>query len=251
MVLFFVNFGSKVLTMKRYFSLLALFFFLAVTSLAQETSPIVEDTVKKADWRLQSQWGLGIKGGLRGVGFEVIKGFGDRINIRFGYSAFEMPFTLNQSLESFEIQADTRLVLGGPSLFVDLYPVKNYIHFTLGAVQNRTLVGLSLSTTNSFPYGDIMIPPSEMGSITAQVTPELPFSPYLALGFGNTLSRNHRVSFNFEIGAIYHGEPQVTLTGEGVVGPIASENNARILAQSIAPYQLMPNFALQFSFRIL
>jgi len=109
---------------------------------------------------------------------------------------------------------------------------------------------VEITSLSSYPYGDITVPPSEVGSLSATLTPGLKFSPYLALGVGNTLSRAHRVSFNFEMGAMYHGAPQLGLEGQGIIGPIASEHNQQVLMTAIEQYKWFPMASIQLSFRI-
>jgi hypothetical protein len=44
------------------------------------------------------------------------------------------------------------------------------------------------------PFGDLMIPTADVGTLDAELTLGMPVSPYLGLAFGNTLSRKHRLS---------------------------------------------------------
>lgn len=196
-------------------------------------------------------WGLGLKATTNGVGFELIKGFGERLNIRLGYSTLNIPYSMEMEMEGFEVGADANLGFGGANLLLDYYLVKNVIHVTVGGVYNTMQHTVGIQTLSEFPYGDIMVPADEVGSIQATLSPGLKVSPYAALGFGNTLSRKHRVSFNFELGAMYHGNPQLSLTGEGVIGPMASEHNQNVINEAIAQYQWFPMISMQLSFRII
>ncbi len=238
--------------MKRIATTFLLIAFLLVGSLfAQENTIPESDETPVADWSFASQWGVGIKAGLAGVGFEVIKGFGDRLNVRLGYSNLSIPYSIEQSFEGFDLLAEANVKLGGGSLLVDYYAVKNVIHLTVGIVQNNTLISVGVSPKSGFPYGDLTIPPEAVGRIDAALSLGMPYSPYFGLGFGNTLSRAHRVSFNFELGALYHGAPQLDLSGEGIIGPMASEHNQTVIADAIAQYAWFPALSLQLSFRII
>ncbi len=196
-------------------------------------------------------WGLGIKAGLNGVGFEIVKGFGDRINARLGYSRLVIPYSTAQNIEGYNLQIDANVTLGGANLLFDYYPVKNIFHVTGGLILNNTLVGVDVQSLSSFPYGDINIPAEDVGFISGKLCPGNLVSPYVALGFGNTLSRNHQLSFNFELGTFYQGPPRIELSGEGVIGPMASENNTTVINNAIAQYAWFPMLNVQLTYKIL
>ena len=243
--------------MKNKFALalMALFLFPLVLR-AQEQ---VEDTPATEEVRYGplQLWGVGIKAGTDGVGFELVKGFGTRLNIRIGYQALNIPISypvpadMLPDMGDFSILAEADLQFGGTNLFVDFYPVKNVIHLTGGVMMNAMQHTVSIRSTSEFPYGDIMVPAEDIGVFSLQLTPGNKFSPYLGLGFGNTLSRKHRISFNFELGALYYGSPQVTLSGDGIIGPIASEHNQSVLSEALAPYPWYPMINFQLTFRLL
>lgn len=215
---------------------------------SQESDPTPKE---KKQYPVAGLWGVGIKATTDGFGVEVVKGFGARLNVRLGYSFMKIPFSYPLEMEGFSATAEANLTFGGANLFLDFYPVKNVIHLTAGVIQNNMKHTVSLTPTSEYPYGDIMIPASELGMVEAIITPELKFSPYLALGFGNTLSREHRVSFDFELGALYHGAPQLDLVGTNMLSPMASENNEQVIMDAIAQYSWYPMMSIQLTFRII
>ncbi|MFA6128563.1 MAG: hypothetical protein WC699_14790 [Bacteroidales bacterium] len=196
-------------------------------------------------------WGLGLKATTDGFGVELVKGFGQRLNIRIGYSTLAIPFSQEIPLDGFSARADAKFKFGGANLLIDFYAVKNVIHITGGVLQNAMKHSVTITPTSDYQFGDILVPAADLGSLEATVTPEYKFSPYVALGFGNTLSRQHRVSFNFELGALYHGAPQVNLSGTNMLGPMASPNNAQVLMTAIGQYKWYPMISMQLSFRII
>ena len=196
-------------------------------------------------------WGIGIKASTDGFGFEAVKGFGERLNIRLGYSTMNIPISQSIPMEGFSATVEANLKFGGANLYVDFYPVKNAIHLTAGIMQNAMRHTLTIIPTSEYLYGDIVVPAADLGIVVGEVTPETKISPYLALGFGNTLSRRHRVSFNFEMGALYHGAPQLSLTGTNMLSPMASENNQQVIMDAVAQYKWYPMVSLQLTFRII
>jgi hypothetical protein len=196
-------------------------------------------------------WGLGVKASTGGFGVEVVKGFGPRLNIRLGYSTMAIPISQEVPMEGFTARADATLKFGGANLLVEYYLVKNKIHITAGVLQNSMKHSLTLTPTTEYEFGDIMVPIADIGILQANLTPEYKFSPYVALGFGNTLSREHRFSFNFELGALYHGAPQINLSGSSMLSPMASPNNTQVLMTAIGQYKWYPMISMQLSYRII
>jgi hypothetical protein len=212
-----------------------------------------DTTAAPEKYGIMDLWGIGIKGTTDGVGFEVIKGFGKRLNVRLGYSMLNIPFSypVPDIMEGFTGTIDANFKFGGANLYLDFYPVKNVIHLTAGVIQNSMQHNILITPTSEFPYGDIMVPAADLGTMEAIITPGEKFSPYFALGFGNTLSRAHRVSFNFELGAFYMGSPHLELIGTHILGPLASQNNMQVLMTSVAQYVWYPMLSMQLSFRII
>jgi hypothetical protein len=208
-------------------------------------TPFKEST----EFSWNTRWGLGLKTGLNGIGLDVVKGINSQINARLGYSWLTIPYSTIQNLEGYNLQADAKVTLGGANLLFDYYPVK-VVHLTGGLILNRTLVGVNVKSLSSFLYGDITIPAEDVGTIEARLGPGNRLSPYLAIGFGNTLSAKRRLSFNFELGTFYQGSPEIQLSGNGVIGPMASENNAKIINQAIAQYAWFPMLNFLITYRV-
>jgi len=237
--------------MKKSLSFLLITVLLAssgIKGLSQEADTTV--TIKK-QYPVAGLWGVGIKATTNGLGIEVVKGFGARLNVRLGYSWLQVPFTIPIEQQGISVTADVKMKFGGANLFLDFYPVKNAFHLTAGVMQNGMRHSLMIIPSFDYAYGDIMVPASELGSLEAIVTPKLKFSPYVGLGFGNTLSREHRVSINYELGALYHGAPQLDLVGTKLLSPIASVNNEQVIMDAIAQYRWYPMMSFQMTFRII
>lgn len=238
--------------MKSYATLTAFLVVLALTFTEgfgqHQTTP--PQTENKTNIGMDSLWGIGAKAGLNGVGLELVKTSGNRLNIRLGYSALTFPFSTIQNLDGYNLQADVKVSLRSANFLVDYYPVRNIIHLTGGIIINKTRVGVIVKSLSNLPYGDIIIPAEDMGTISGQISPGNALSPYLAIGVGNILSRKHRLSFNFELGTFYQGSPSIELSGKGVIGPIASEDNEIVINNAIAQYSWFPMLNFQLNYRI-
>lgn len=207
-------------------------------------------TPKDVVYKWKDQRGVGLKFGINGIGLDAIKGITNHIDLRLGYSFLSIPYTTVQTLEGYNLQADATVTMGGANLLADYYPFKNIFHLTGGVLFNQTLVEVDVQSLSAFPFGDISIPTQDVGTITGSLGPGIRLSPYLALGIGRTLSKNHRVSFNFELGAMYQGKPKIELSGDGVIGPMASVNNTTLINDAIAPYPFFPMLNFLIAYKI-
>jgi len=194
-------------------------------------------------------WGFGFKASTNGIGIEVIKGFGEGVNLRIGTSSLNLPYDQIIDVQGFDLLANAQLGFGGINGFIDVH-LTPLIHVTGGIIKNNMYHTVRITSAGDFPLGTVEVPASEVGYVLAELSPEKSFSPYLGIGIGRSLSVKSNFSLNFEIGGIYHGEPQLDLTGDGIIGPIASEENRRIIMEAIAPYKWYPLLTLQFGIRL-
>jgi opacity protein-like surface antigen len=236
--------------MKRFPIIIAIAIVLTIpfpNGQCQTQASASPDSKQKIDWN--SLWGVGVKAGLNGVGLEIVKGMTEKLNVRAGYSWLAIPYSTTQNLEGYNLQVDAKVKLGGADFLADYYLWKK-VRVTGGLIINQTIVGVDVRSLSSFPYGDINIPAEDVGSITAKLGPGTRISPYLAIGIGNTLSRTKRFAFNFEIGTLYQGKPQIELNGIGVIGPMASENNVTVINKAIAQFSWFPMVSFLLTYRV-
>jgi hypothetical protein len=190
--------------------------------------------------QLQGQdWGLGVRAGTAGVGIDVARGVMPGLAIRAGYSHLVIPYTTVQELEGYRLQADAKVQLGGAVVAADWYPWKNNIRITGGLLLNRLNANVEVSSLSGYLYGDILIPAADVGTISAVIRPAL-VSPYLAAGYGLPVTADKRVTFQADLGIVYHGKPRVSMTGSGVIGPMAGEMNQVVINNFLAQYRVYP-----------
>ncbi|MFA5816976.1 MAG: hypothetical protein WC865_15320 [Bacteroidales bacterium] len=229
------------------FSIVVCLLFLPLSSIQSQNA---DSASVNKQYGILDLWGIGIKATTNGVGFEAVKGFGTRLNVRLGYSFLNIPISRDVPMEGYSAKVEANLKFGGANLFLDFYPVKKVIHLTAGVLQNAMRHTVTLTPTSDYPYGDIMVPAADLGIVEAIITPEIKFAPYFALGFGNTLSREHRVSFNFELGTFYQGAPQLSLTGTKKLNLMGSDNNEQLIMAAVAQYKWYPLISLQLTYSI-
>jgi len=198
---------------------------------------------------LKELWGIGLKASTNGFGAEVIKGFGKKQDVRFGFTKMNLLYSQTLSHDGYAFKANADLHFGGIHLLYDYHFFKG-IFITAGAVVNKMKHNISVSMAESILIGDLVIPPGSIGTINAILEPGITFSPYLALGFGKSLSRNKKFSISGELGTLYHGNPNFIMNGDGMIKPIAGEYNTSLLQEAIKPYKWFPILSFQISYRI-
>ncbi len=200
---------------------------------------------------IRDHWGVGAKASTDGIGLEAVKSISSRLNIRLGFSRLRIPYTLDTTLQGITLRAEADLKFRGINLTADYYLVKNWLHLSAGIMQNGQKYSVKVTPLSPFPYGDVDIPATELGTVEAIITPGIIFSPYVGLGFGNTLPVKHRFSFNFEIGTLYHGAPKFDLLATNMLSPMASENNIKAINSALAQFRWYPMVCFQVNYRIL
>jgi hypothetical protein len=153
--------------------------------------------------------GLGIKAGTLGVGIDITKSLLPQLNTRVGFNA--LLFDYNG--DSNDIDYDVDVELGTINLFLDYYPIKtSKFRLTGGILYNRNDISATGKAKNgTFNINDVIYSASDISSLGADIDLNQ-FAPYLGLGYGNTLSKDGKWFFNFDLGAMYHGSPDASLT---------------------------------------
>src|SRR5579864_4926191 len=162
--------------------------------------------------------GVAFSMGTLGFGVQAATAVLHRANVRVGFNFFNynLPtfnkdgakYTGSLNLRSFEAEFDYYLIGG--------------IHISPGGLLydgNKVQANASIPNGDSFTLGGTQY--TAQGNITG--TGNLPLnraSPFLKLGFGNLLPRNHRhLTFNFDIGAVFQEAPKVGISLVGLACP--------------------------------
>lgn len=206
------------------------------------------DDAMSTETEFNKSWAIGLRASTIGVGFEVVKAFSPKFALRAGWNTL----TYSDKIDIDEITADLDLDLevGGPSLMLDFYPFK-WMHITTGALLNNFDASGVLTPRKNYKFGQIIISPEKVGIVQLDVEPEMRLSPYIGIGFGRSISLKHRLAFNFELGAFYHGDPKAQLHATGMLTPSASEAQNNRLNKNLKDYAFYPFLSFQLSYTFL
>lgn len=201
---------------------------------------------------------LGAKVGTLGAGVELTTGLSPQWNARLGVQGG----SYTDRREVSDIEYDATLDLLSASAFLDWHPAGRGFRLTGGLLYNATEIeGRSLLPRSGvYDIGGVPVPASQVGTLSA-VAEFDPFAPYAGLGWGNAVGEGGKVRFVFDLGVVFQGQADVTLTpnlppGSPLDNPLARqaldillEREARDLERDAEDYDLYPVAAIGISYR--
>jgi len=156
--------------------------------------------------------------GTTGLGLHASILLETDINARLGVNYMKLS-TIMQDTDG-DTHVDT--TLNTLDALLDWFPHKNSFHLTGGLVYNGnkidTVTKLSgvtyKGTTFSLPLG------TSLGEVDGKFNVGNIISPYIGIGWGNVLTHTSGWGITSDIGLLFHGKPQITLSSNGcTAGP--------------------------------
>jgi hypothetical protein len=195
--------------MRRFGSLVASVFAVSALTLSTPATP--------------AEMGMGVRGGTMGFGLDFDVGLTEKLNLRLGYNFFDY----DDTLEDTDVSYDSTIKISSFSALLDWH-VAGGFRLSAGAVGSGPkleVVGTP-SGNNTYEIGNGTYTAAQVGSLQGEVKIGNSVAPYIGLGWGNVISEKHRVTFLFDLGAVYGGEPDVSLTarcGTGISPTICNQ----------------------------
>ena len=141
--------------------------------------------------------GVGVRAGTTGLGADFGWDVAPTLGGRVGLSGMNF----NPSIDTSDVRYDAKAKLANLNLFLDWSPLGPF-RITGGFIANNNKVDLTGQPTGgSFPPGS---------SLSGTVKPDKSFAPYLGVGYGNVWTAG--VNFYFDLGIMFQGSPQVSLS---------------------------------------
>jgi hypothetical protein len=142
--------------------------------------------------------GVGVRAGTTGLGADVGWGLAPTLGARVGLSGMNV----NTDVDTSDVRYNAKAKLLNLNGFLDWSPLGPF-RITGGFIANNNKVDL-----NGEPNAGSSIP--QGSSLTGQVKPDKSFAPYLGVGYGNVWTKG--VNFYFDLGVMFQGSPQVSLS---------------------------------------
>lgn len=153
--------------------------------------------------------GMGLRVGTQGYGGDIDIALREKLNVRVGYNMFKV----NQEIEDTDVVYDGELKLSNASALLDWHPFASGFRLTVGGVGPGLKADVrGRSTGGNFEIGNGTYTAAQIGSLNGSLEFGNSVAPYVGLGWGNAVGKNHRVTFLFDIGAAYVGKSKVNLS---------------------------------------
>jgi len=164
-----------------------------------------------------SGWAVVAKVGSVGIGADVHRELVPKtLNLRVGASFFRYTADIRDR----GIDYEGKLKLGAVPVVLDVYPFRNWFRLGGGVFVNLNRLDgagkpdqLGQITINGHSY-----PASALGQLEGKVEFKRA-SPYFGIGFGNPIKQDKHWGFYVDLGAMYHGRPDATLSVTNAIIP--------------------------------
>ncbi len=158
-------------------------------------------------------FGIGLKAGTLGAGIEGTWRPLPYIDLRVGTNFYEYDDSGDQAGINYDATLDLDTVYGTANFRFPLSPFR----VTAGLFSNGNELSLVSDDTGTFEIGGTTYNASDVGTITS-TTSFGSTAPYL--GFGYDFTVLGRVGLIFDVGVLWQGDPEVSVTADG---PIATQ----------------------------
>jgi hypothetical protein len=146
-------------------------------------------------------FGLGLKAGTLGVGADLGFGILPTLGGRVGVSGMNV----STHVETSDVRYDAKAKFADVNLFLDWSPLGPF-RITGGFIPNDNKIDLTGRASTA--SGNAVVPPG--ATLNGTVKPETSFAPYLGIGYGNVWTKG--VKFYFDLGVMFQGTPEVSLS---------------------------------------
>lgn len=196
---------------------------------------------------------VGVHFGTAGFGVHITKPIAKQFGVRLGFS--HMPFHTNivGNYDNRDVKTDVKAKSTNISLLLGWTPFVSYGGFfrsfqvQVGGAYFTELKGtLTSRLKDPYQFGDILVKPDLVGTITADVNWKKTVNPYAGIGWSNIVIDN-RFSMNVDLGMYYLSKPTVSMTATGLLEE--NVNNAATIERNIENYRYLPRLEVGFSYR--
>jgi hypothetical protein len=163
--------------------------------------------------------GVLLKGGTLGAGVDVTVGMSESLGLRLQANTFSYEDDFTES----DVDYSGDIDLKSAGLLLDWHPFSGVFRVSAGAYWNgneATAVGRPTGGTyeiNGQPYNA-----TDIGSLNGRIDFES-VAPYFGVGWASAPKSGRGMTFSFDLGVLYQGEPNVALTA--VCGPTVPDCN--------------------------
>jgi len=133
------------------------------------------------------------------------------VRLQGNYFTYNTTSTPGSPVGGTPVSYDASLDFKSVGLLADIYPFAGKFHITGGAYYNGNK-GTLVSKAGVVVIGNTIY----TNPVVRSTIDFNKFSPYIGIGWGDAVSDGSPLGFNFEVGALYQGSPQIALSSPTV-----------------------------------
>ena len=173
--------------------------------------------------------GVLLKAGTLGAGLDVSVGMSESLGLRLQANALSYEDDLTES----DVDYSGDLELKSAGLLLDWHPFSGVFRISAGAYWNgNQAAAVGRPTGGTFEINGVTYQAADIGSLNGQIDFES-VAPYFGIGWASAPKAGRGMTFSFDLGVLYQGEPNVGLTV--VCGPTVP--NCNTLQSDVAAEQ--------------
>lgn len=167
---------------------------------------------------------LGVNASTTGLGIEARTPISDNLYGRIGVNYSRYTYKENSKNTTTDMRSKLNLKLMSAPLMIDWHPVDGSgFRLSAGVAYNGNEASVKTDTTNGIKLNGIQYSAAEVGELSSKLELGSKIAGIASIGYDNSFLSNNPLSFNFEIGAMYTGNPKLKVKSTGLlaerVGP--------------------------------
>ena len=196
--------------------------------------------------------GVLLKAGTLGAGLDISKGISESVALRLQANALNYDRDITES----DVDYNSDLELKSAGLLLDWHPFRGVFRVSAGAFWNgNEATAVGRPTGGTYEINGVTYPSAAVGSLNGQIDFES-VAPYFGIGFASAPKAGRGMTFSFDLGVLYQGEPNVALTAVcGVPGPTCTQLQNDVAAEQaslqeeVSDYKFYPVVSFGIGYR--
>jgi hypothetical protein len=160
----------------------------------------------------QAEVGVTTSLGTTGLGVHLTVPVQSNLNARFGMNALNYSYSGTSS----NVDYDFKLKLKTFDALLDYYPMDGQFRISGGLIYNGNKIDANgrSNSAGTYTLNGKTYSSADIGSVNGKVDFRK-IAPYLGIGWGNAVSKEKGWGFSTDLGVMFQGSPNTTLTSSG------------------------------------
>jgi hypothetical protein len=173
---------------------------------------------------VQAQVGVTTDIGTTGFGVRLSVPVQENLNARIGFNYLNYSYSDNTR----DVDYDLKLKLQSLEALLDWFPMQSEFRISAGLVYNDNQVNATgrSNSNGNYTFNGNTYNASNAGRIDGNIDFRK-VAPYLGIGWGNALATNKGWGFSSDLGVLFQGSPNTSLTNSGCTLPGGECGNLR------------------------